>query len=451
MRLSGRGVGWLLAACSLGACAGGDHDGDTTDRSAGANRGPGPSNAPAAGAPAMSPPGDFGNSSGMAPNLMPPPMMMPDSGVPMQSGPCEEGKFCGPSGPDGNCGSIRFDQDVEITRTPGNLLIVFDQSGSMEQDWPAAMTSKMEAAKRALVAAITPLQDEVTVGAVFLPTANCYYPGASTNSSQNYQDAVALAMSLGLEPAPPPEALDGNAVPAIDDPSQINFMPGPAFLQAWNDHWTNHFMSGVYIGTPLQEAFDRAEEAIAAARQNMTLAGTGQVAVVTFTDGEPNCFPLESVTMRPTMDAAARSAGWLGMSIKTHVVGLPGANEGMATLNGIAQSGGTMQYLDPANPAELEARLREVILETTRAGFNSCTITLDPVPLVPDELLMIVDEPMVGKQQVPRDRGWELDAQGTVEISGGLCDDAMAGRFSSITFEYACPEVPPPPPLPPIE
>jgi hypothetical protein len=133
------------------------------------------------------------------------------------------------------------------------------------------------------------------------------------------------------------------------------------------------------------------------------------------------------------------------------VVGLPGADMGRQTLNGIAQSGGTTQYVDPANPAELETRLREVISETVAMGFDSCTIQLNPVPEVPDELLMIVDEPSIGKQQVPRDRGWELSADGTVEISGGLCDDAMAGRFSSITFEYACPEVPPPPPLPPIE
>ena len=37
-----------------------------------------------------------------------------------------------------------------------------------------------------------------------------------------------------------------------------------------------------------------------------------------------------------------------------------------------------------------------------------------------------------------------------VQIQGGLCDDAMAGRFNSITFEYGCPDVPPPPPLPAV-
>ena len=85
-------------------------------------------------------------------------------------------------------------------------------------------------------------------------------------------------------------------------------------------------------------------------------------------------------------------------------------------------------------------------------GFDSCSITLTPAADVPEELLMIVEEPDVGKQQVPRDRGWSLgDDGGQVEITGALCDDAMGGRFSSITFEYACPEAPPPPTLPPVE
>ena len=47
------------------------------------------------------------------------------------------------------------------------------------------------------------------------------------------------------------------------------------------------------------------------------------------------------------------------------------------------------------------------------------------------------------------DAGWTISDDGThVEITGKLCDDAKAGRFESITFEYPCKEVPPPPPLP---
>jgi hypothetical protein len=347
--------------------------------------------------------------------------------------------FCASKGPDGNCGTINFKPDVEVTRTPGNLMIIFDQSGSMDQDWQGTGKSKMVAAREALVAAITELQDEVTVAAVFLPTVACFDP------------AIDFALSLGLMPDyanSPAKAYFGDAVPAIDDPSQINFMPGAAFLTAWEAHWTGFTGEG-NVGTPLQEGFDRAAEAIAAAKANNLLAGSGAVAVVALTDGEPNCVPDPMHTMRPTMELAPRAADWLGsFAIKTYVVGLPGANEGAATLNGIAQSGGTEQYVDPSDPAALTAKLREVIAETVKTGFDSCTISINPVPEVPDKLLMIVDEPMVGRQNVPHDRGWSLDDKGKIEITGPLCEDAMTGRFSNITFEYACPDVPPPPPLP---
>src|SRR5262245_33442784 len=61
-------------------------------------------------------------------------------------GPCVVGQFCGPLGPDpDNCGTVRFEQDVEIKREPGNLLIIFDQSLSMNDPWNA--TTKIVAAQ----------------------------------------------------------------------------------------------------------------------------------------------------------------------------------------------------------------------------------------------------------------------------------------------------------------
>jgi hypothetical protein len=189
--------------------------------------------------------------------------------------------------------------------------------------------------------------------------------------------------------------------------------------------------------------------ALAAATQNGTL--TGLTAVVAFTDGEPNCIP--DGMGGPTLPAEQHAANWLSRGIKTYVVGLPGAN-GAQTLTAVAQAGGTMAYIDPSNPAELEMRLREVVEETVSTGFNSCSMNLTPVPDVPDELLMIVDEPPVGEQQVERDQGWSLDVSGgeaRIEITGALCEAAMTGRFMSIKFQYACPEAPPPPKLPPIE
>jgi hypothetical protein len=35
-------------------------------------------------------------------------------------------------------------------------------------------------------------------------------------------------------------------------------------------------------------------------------------------------------------------------------------------------------------------------------------------------------------------------------LTGRLCDDALAGRFEKVTFEYGCVDVPPLPPPPPV-
>lgn len=396
-------------------CSGGDGDGDTGNRNPsrpglGAQAGAGGSTAPTT-------PGGFGNPNQPAPR---PVAGAGASGRGGQgstggTGPCEVGKFCEPTMPDGNCGSLRLESDVEIIRTPGNLLVIFDQSSSMDQPWNTG-GSKLQAAQNALVQALTPLQDSITAGAIFFPTAAC----------------------LGI-------TLPPGAVEPIDGAQQIKFQPGPQFLQAWQAHWANRLPFG--LGTPMNEAFDRADVAI----QNAML--TGQLAVVAFTDGEPNCIPDPMVTMVPTMLEPDRAADWLAKrQTKTYMVGLPGA-AGVQILDNVAQSGGTMNYILPDDPAQLEMVLKSIVEETVKSGFDSCSINLNPSAAVKDKLLMIVEESgVMGKQQVPRDRGWALSDDGAhVEITGPLCEQAMNGRFTSITFEYACPDVPPPPALPPVE
>jgi hypothetical protein len=244
---------------------------------------------------------------------------------------------------------------------------------------------------------------------------------------------------------PPPP---GGAVQPITGPNQIPFQPGPQFLQALNAHFANRPPLD-NLGTPMQEAFDRADVAIKSA------ALTGQLVVVAFTDGQPNCFPDPAITMVPTMVEPMRAADWLASSnIKTYMVGLPGG-QGVQILNQVAMSGGTMQYIIPDDPKALEDKLREVVMETIDVGFDSCVIALDPAAEVPDKLHLVVEEKGV-LQDVPRDlatdAGWTITADGiTVELTGRLCEDAMAGRFTKVTFQYGCVDLPPLPPPPPVE
>jgi len=336
---------------------------------------------------------------------------------------CEVGKFCAPTSPDPeNCGTLTLEQDVEITRTPGNLLLVFDQSASMGEPWGATGQNKLGAAQTAIASAIMSLQDVVTVGAIFFPTYAC------------------------LPAFPPPP---GGAVANIDGEGQIPFLPGPEFLTAWNNHWAGGTVS-LGIGTPMQEAFDRADAAITSAQL------TGALAVVAITDGAPTCFPDGADPAWMTDLEVNRAQTWqTNNNIKTYVVGLPGA-AGVQILNDVARSGGTTEYILPDDPALLEAKLREVVEETVKTSFDSCSINLTPAADPADKLQMVVVEASTNqKSQVPRmlspTASWTVKPDGTgVEIQGDLCADAMGGRFSSITFEYGCKELPPLKPASPM-
>jgi hypothetical protein len=341
----------------------------------------------------------------------------------LASNGCEVGKFCGPMSPDPtDCGTLTLKQDVEVKHIPGNLLLVFDQSASMGEPWGTTGQNKLQAAQSAIMNAVTSLKDSLTVGALFFPTFACV-------------------------PAFPPPP--GGAVAPLEGDGQIPFQSGPMFLQSWANHWTMPGI-GLGIGTPMQEAFDRADVAI----QNSTLKGA--LAVVAVTDGAPNCLPDPMVTMIPTALETEHAANWLAnKQIKTYVVGLPGA-AGVDILNNVAVSGGTMQYIVPDDPKMLEDKLKEVVQETVKTSFDSCSIKLTPVADPADKLKMIVVESQGGmKSMVPRmlsaDAGWSISSDGgQVEIMGQLCDDAKGGRFSEITFEYGCKDLPPLPPPPPL-
>jgi hypothetical protein len=290
----------------------------------------------------------------------------------------------------------------------------------MNEGWGTTGQSKLQAAQAAIVNAITALKDDVTVGAIFFPTTAC----------------------IPVLPPPP-----GGAVAPIDGPGQIPFQPGPMFLQSWMQHWPMVNPANA-IGTPMQEAFDRADVAIANAKL------TGPLAVVAVTDGTPNCFPDAEITMTPTDLEVNRARSWLDMrQVKTYVVGLPGA-VGAQILTDVAASGGTAQYILPDDPAALEAKLKELVKETVKTKFDSCSINLMPAADPADKLQMVVVDSMDNKtSSVPHmltaTAGWTISADGThVELTGDVCASAMSGRFSSITFEYPCK---PPPPLEPID
>ena len=446
-------LGWAgLVACALLACAADElqpsrcPDGRCTPR-----------DVETPGAETSTAPGAFGNSS--QPSAPAAASTMPIAGM-GAGAECEPGVFCNPDGPDGGCGQITFNVEVEVVRNPGNLLIIFDRSYSMSTDWNGE--PRWRAAGNAIQAALDPLVDDIAMGgAVFFPSPNLA-------SIQLCDDPT--GDSCNFIPMPEPRTLSCDVDP--NDASHVPFVPGPEFVGS--------FIMGAAGGPPPHFPVNNGMTPLLAGLQEAqrVLSSTpldGRTTIAVITDGQPNC----------DWDAATANAivsDWLAQGISTHVIGLPGADllgpaglplaggalpggalpggglpgagtDGETVLNELAQAGGTGQFITPTDPAALEMQLLSIVEETVTMGFESCSIKLTPAAREPDKLLMIVDEPGVDqKQQVPRDFGWTVsDAGDQVEITGALCDDATTGRFASITFEYGCPDLEPPPPIQPPE
>ncbi len=393
------GVALLAAACSATAPTGAHGQG------AGAANGGGVSGSGAGSTGAAD--SGFGNGSGNN---------YGDGGLPNTSGDaaCAVGAFCASNMPDPtNCGSETLKGDVKMIDMPGNVLMIFDRSGSMSQVWTGGKTPKWQAAGGAMISALMPLQDKLTIGAVFFPN-NAFF-------------------SCSVDP--------------ITNMDQIAFMPGAmalAKMQAAAPSGTPTPLYSATIGqTPTLEALQAADVAISTA----TLKGA--TAVILVTDGDPNC------KWDQTMAVNIVTA-WAAKGIKTYALGVPGVGgTGAQNLNTLAMAGGTMQYIAPTDATTLQMKIQEIVQQTVSVGFDNCVIHLDKPTSVPDKLHLVVTSKGVD-QDVPHtfstgEKAWTISADGgTVELLGNLCAAAKNGTYEKIDFKFGCVELPaaPPPPVP---
>ena len=432
---------WLVAlplAAAIGCAAG-----DTTapgegSRTSGARVAPGATAAPmgTAGAGMTDAPSDFGNSA-----LPTAPSRPPPTNPNLTEDGCLPGMFCAPKGADSDCGSITIEAEVEMIQKPGNVLLVFDTSGSMAEMWNGKM--RWEHAGDAIKNALMPIAGQITVGSVFFPRSDPNAMPVCVDPSGIACLFVPLFVNGGTCGVTPITAAD-----------QINFMPGAEFLTKFS---TAAATGGMTMGmanmappyapvpggfTPLKEGLMQAQAALAAGMRE------GITSVIVITDGDPNCQWDANVSRQIVMD-------WRTKGINTYVIGLPGTTgSGDMVLTDLAMTGGTGAYLQPTDAKALETKLREIATETVRSGFDSCEIKLNPATQVPEKLHLVVTENGMKadvKRDLAEDYKWNISEDGSmVTLEGRLCDDATGGRFEAIKFEFGCVDVPPLKPPPPV-
>ncbi|MFI5307086.1 MAG: hypothetical protein ACHQ53_07035, partial [Polyangiales bacterium] len=336
-------------------------------------------------------------------------------------GPCVVGQFCAPTGADMGCGTLTLASTVKMTTNPGNVLLIFDRSLSMNDQWNGM--PKWQAAGTAVINALQPLANLLTIGAELFPSPN--------SSGGGCIDPTGITCAiLGGDPT---QFCNVNPITA---PDEVAFKPGP---QAIMELMTGSNGAPKYqpVGaTPTAEAVKMSDMALSSA----TL--TGPIVAIIITDGEPNCMWDQNATITTITN-------WLNQKqIKTYVVGLPGAGmgNGPMVLTALAQAGGTMDYFTPDDSMKLQMKLQEVVSQVVSSGFDSCSIDLMPPTSSPDKLQLVVEEAaMKGMlEMVPHDLGgtaggWTISADGShVDLTGGVCNSAKAGTFSQLTFQFGC-------------
>jgi hypothetical protein len=149
-----------------------------------------------------------------------------DAGDDADGGNCKSGTFCQSNKPDStDCGHINVNTNTTVVQKPGNVLVVFDRSTSMQQDWKG--TPKYQAAGNALIAALTPLKSLLTVGGLFFPSPASNMMG-STACPMGCDGTNLINLLPGgccAKGAGP-----GCSVDTIDKPDEINFTTADSFI-----------------------------------------------------------------------------------------------------------------------------------------------------------------------------------------------------------------------------
>ena len=166
----------------------------------------------------------------------------------------------------------------------------------------------------------------------------------------------------------------------------------------------------------------------------------GERYVLLATDGEPNCGDPNDTEAPTVTESVGAIDNLLTDGIKTFVLGFGGTiNDYPATLQAMAEAGGTGDYFAANSPDELATALDTIAGEV---GLPSCSFRLDRKPGGASELIVYQDDELVS-QDPSHQAGWDYEpGNNTLTFYGAACDAILGGQIDNVRIQFGgCGEV----------
>ena len=315
----------------------------------------------------------------------------------------------------GGAGTTPFDDSCTnamiepmISRSPGNVLVIYDRSLSMDSDFAGGQT-RFQATDAALRAGLQPF--------VCPPTA------VDGDSCIETLTVGAILFPSDVPPLLLPDC--SQLVDPIDDSSsQIYWQPVSSFLTAWDAYWNNPATNQLLLGTPIEDAFKQG----AAAISTSNLPGT--FVVLFLTDGESTCLAFDAAF--PAVDAPQQAQMWAAAGIKTYVVSVAPP---MGTFNDtVAQAGGTSPALNPTDTTQLTDAIQSIVADSVVVADCKTTLTGQQVTDIKGACER--GTVTVGTSPVACDpvNGFQIVSATEMELFGTACDVLKTGLVLKAGF-----------------
>jgi hypothetical protein len=298
-------------------------------------------------------------------------------------------------------------QTSETVKSPTDVLLVLDRSGSMQESIAEDCCCKVSCRQTVNIKLCT-------------DTQNCTERWPALTSAVGNTIAKTAGIHWGLKLFSSPS---GSDVCGVTGGMEAEIGANAVSLQ------TQITNTNPKNSTPTAKAI------IAATAYLKTVKDQNNKVMLLATDGEPNCRAGSLDPSKSDVDGtksaiqAAVAAGF-----RVYVIGI---GPSVSNLDTFAAAGGTNRFYRATSASDLADALMSI-----SKAVSSCTFTMANDPPDPENIVVYLDGKLVAHDP---DHGWSMGATSrTILLNGNACAGVTSGAASTVRILFGCPDTTPP-------